>query len=77
MEKFIPFIKGQTKELIEKYNTRILWFDGEWEEPWTHEMGLDFYAYLKNLDATVLINNRVDKGRKGMEGITISKRICR
>ena len=72
MDKFIPFIKGQTRELIEKYNTRILWFDGEWEEPWTHEMGLDFYHYLKGLDSTVLINNRVDKGRKGMEGITIS-----
>ncbi len=73
MEKFIPFIKGQTKELIEKYDTKILWFDGEWEEPWTHEMGLDFYQYLKGLDENILINNRVDKGRKGMEGITISK----
>lgn len=73
MEKFIPFIKGQTKELIEKYNTRILWFDGEWEKPWTHEMGMDFYQYLKGLDNSVLINNRVDKGRKGMEGVTISK----
>jgi len=72
MEKFIPFIKGQTKELIEKYNTKILWFDGEWEKPWTHEMGLDFYDYLKGLDENILINNRVDKGRKGMEGITIS-----
>ena len=73
MEKFIPFLKGQTKELIEKYNSKILWFDGEWEEPWTHEMGLDFYQYLKGLDENILINNRVDKGRKGMEGITISK----
>lgn len=73
MEKFIPFIKGQTKELIEKYDTKILWFDGEWEEPWTHEMGLNFYQYLKGLDENILINNRVDKGRKGMEGITISR----
>ena len=72
MEKFIPFIKGQTRELIEKYHSKILWFDGEWEEPWTHEMGLDFYDYLKNMDENILINNRVDKGRKGMEGITIS-----
>ncbi len=72
MDKYIPYIKGQTKELIEKYNTRILWFDGEWEEPWTHEMGLDLYDYLKGLDNTVIINNRVDKGRKGLEGITIS-----
>ncbi len=72
MEKYIPYVKGQTKELIEKYHTKILWFDGEWEEPWTHEMGLDLYRYLKGLDETVLINNRVDKGRKGMEGITVS-----
>lgn len=72
MDKFIPFIKGQTKELIEKYHTRILWFDGEWEESWTHEMGLDLYKYLTDIDPTVLINNRADKGRKGMEGITIS-----
>ncbi len=73
MEKFVPLIKLQTKELIEKYNSKILWFDGEWEEPWTHEMGLDLYQYLKGLNENILINNRVDKGRKGMEGITISK----
>ena len=72
MDKFYNFIKGQTKELIEKYDTKILWFDGEWEEPWTHEYGQDFYKYLKGLNREVLINNRVDKGRKGMEGITIS-----
>lgn len=73
MADFVPLIKLQTKELIENYHTKILWFDGEWEEPWTHEMGLDFYQYLKGLDEHILINNRVDKGRKGMEGITLSK----
>ncbi|MDX1285547.1 MAG: alpha-L-fucosidase, partial [Draconibacterium sp.] len=70
MEKYIPFIKGQTKELIQKYNSKILWFDGEWEEPWTHEMGMDLYEYLKELDNSIIINNRVDKGREGMEGTT-------
>jgi len=74
MAKYYQYMKDQTKELIEKYHTRILWFDGEWEKPWTHELGQDFYKYLKGLDDKVLINNRVDKGRKGMEGITISKK---
>ncbi len=73
MDKFYQYLKDQTKELIRNYNTKILWFDGEWEDPWTHEYGQDFYNYLKNLDDEILINNRVDKGRKGMEGITISK----
>jgi alpha-L-fucosidase len=72
MKRFLPFIEGQTKELIEKYDSKILWFDGEWESPWTHEMGLNLYDYLKELNKNILINNRVDKGRKGMEGITIS-----
>ncbi len=72
MEKFYTYLKNQTKELIEDYGTKIFWFDGEWEEPWTHEYGQDFYKYLKGLDANILINNRVDKGRKGMEGVTIS-----
>ncbi len=72
MDKFYTFLKNQTKELIEKYDTKILWFDGEWEEPWTHEYGKNFYNYLKGLNPDVLINNRVDKGRKGMEGVTIS-----
>lgn len=70
MQRFVSYVKGQTRELVEKYHTKILWFDGEWEEPWTHEMGLDLYAYLKGLDPNLLINNRVDKGRRGMEGTT-------
>jgi alpha-L-fucosidase len=74
MEEFIPVLKGQLKELVEDYNTKVLWFDGEWEEPWTHEMGQDLYQYLKGLNENILINNRVDKGRKGMEGITISNK---
>ena len=72
MGKYIPFLKAQTKELIETYHSRIMWFDGEWEKPWTHEMGQDLYQYLKGLNENILINNRVDKGRRGMEGITIS-----
>ncbi len=71
MEKYLPYIQGQTSELLQKYQSKILWFDGEWEEPWTHEMGLDFYQYLKGIDPDILINNRVDKGRKGMEGVTL------
>jgi len=71
MEKYMPYIQGQTRELLEKYHSKILWFDGEWEEPWRHDMGLNFYQYLKGIDPDILINNRVDKGRKGMEGVTL------
>lgn len=61
------------KELIGNYGPLgIMWYDGEWEDPWTHEMGLELYDYVRSLQDDIIINNRVDKGRKGMEGITLT-----
>ena len=37
MEKYIAYMKNQLKELLENYDTGVLWFDGEWEAAWTHE----------------------------------------
>ena len=72
LDKYIQFMKNQLKELIDDYDPSFIWFDGEWEWAWTHEMGMDMYAYLRGLKDDLLINNRVDKGRKGMEGTTSS-----
>jgi alpha-L-fucosidase len=71
MDRFTAYLKGQLKEVIDNYNPGILWFDGEWEDAWTHERGKDLYAYLRELDPKLIINNRVDKGRAGMQGHTI------
>lgn len=76
MENYIKYMKAQIRELVEKYHTKILWFDGEWEEPWTHDMGMDLYKYVRSLDDEILINNRVDKGRHGMEGISLSDKFA-
>lgn len=74
MDRYILFMKAQLEELIENYNPAYIWFDGEWEWAWTHEMGMDMYAWLRGLKNDLLINNRVDKGRQGMEGVTKSKK---
>jgi alpha-L-fucosidase len=66
MDRYIIFMKNQIRELVEDYNTFVIWFDGEWEWAWTHEMGMDMYAYVRGLKEDILINNRVDKGRSGM-----------
>ncbi len=76
MQKYIGYMKAQLRELVEKYHTRILWFDGEWEKPWTHDLGMELYRYLREMDDELLINNRVDKGRNGMEGISKSPRFA-
>jgi alpha-L-fucosidase len=68
MDRYVTFMKNQLRELIGEYDPFVIWFDGEWEWAWTHEMGMDMYAYLRGLKEDLLINNRVDKGRAGMEG---------
>ena len=55
--------------MIDNYDPDILWFDGEWINDFTHEMGLDLYQYVRTLKPSIIINNRVDKGRKGMAGM--------
>ncbi len=71
MPRYFQYLKNQTKEIIDNYGPLgIMWFDGEWEEPWTIEYGNELYAYLKGLQPSLIINNRVSKGRQGMAGTT-------
>lgn len=63
------YMKPQLKELIERYDPAILWFDGEWIPEWTETQGKDLYQFVRSLKPDILINNRVGKGRKGMQGM--------
>ena len=70
MDRYTAYMKAQIKELITRYGPiGILWFDGEWEKPWTHERGMDLYKYVRSLQPDIIINNRVGKGRAGMSGM--------
>ena len=66
---YLTYMKAQLKELVDKYDPAVLWFDGEWTDWWTEEDGQDLYAYVRGLKPSIIINNRVGKGRKGMEGL--------
>lgn len=65
MEKYVTYMKNQLKELVTNYDPYMLWFDGPWEKPWTPEMALDMYAYLKTLKKDLIINNRLGKAFSG------------
>jgi len=69
-DRYIEHLKGQLKELVTGYDPGVLWFDGEWENTWTHEHGRMLYDYVRSLKSGIIVNNRVDKGRKGMQGMT-------
>jgi alpha-L-fucosidase len=67
MNKFILTIKSELKEIINNYNPYMIWFDGQWESPWTNAMGIDMYNYLKSLNKDLIINNRLGKEMTGVE----------
>lgn len=63
------YLKPQVRELVMKYDPAVLWFDGEWIPEWTHEHGLEMYQMIRSMKPDIIINNRVDKGRQGMQGM--------
>ena len=68
--RFRKYLEGQLREIVANYDPGVLWFDGEWEDTWTHPMGIELYDYVRSLNPRIIINNRVDKGRSGMAGQT-------
>jgi alpha-L-fucosidase len=72
MSKFTDYMKNQLNELITNYQPYMLWFDGNWEDPWTYEMGADIYNYIKRLSPELIVNNRLGKGdHKQMGQMTV------
>ncbi len=62
MPAFVETIKNQLTEIITQYHPYMLWFDGNWEKPWTKAYGEEVYALIKKLDPTIIVNNRLGKG---------------
>jgi alpha-L-fucosidase len=60
-QEYVTYMKNQIKELIEKYDTELMWFDGDWATWWTPEDGDDLYRYIRTLKPSIIINNRVSK----------------
>lgn len=64
MPRHFELVKAQTRELLKEYGPLgCLWYDGDWEEPWTREYGDELYRDAKSVQPSVLVNNRVSKGR--------------
>jgi alpha-L-fucosidase len=62
MDRYVAYMKGELKELLTRYGPiGLVWFDGQWESPWTPERGVDLYNYVRSLQPGIIINNRVGK----------------
>jgi alpha-L-fucosidase len=74
MEAFRSTVKNQLREIITQYDPYMLWFDGQWESPWTDEMGVDLYGFLKTLKKDLIINNRLGKEMSGIANSVVDHR---
>jgi len=61
--EYVATMKQQLSELITQTDAELLWFDGEWRDSWTEEDGQDLYTYLRGIKPSLIINNRIGKGR--------------
>ncbi len=59
--EYITYMKNQIRELIENYDTEMIWFDGDWVYWWDMALGEDLYQYIRELKPEIIINNRVAK----------------
>ena len=65
------YLIPQLDELLEEFpEISILWFDGEWIDEWTEDQGKSLYNHLRNIRPDLIINNRIGKGRDGMQGMS-------
>ncbi len=46
--RYLPYLHGQVRELLTHYgDIGMIWFDGQWEDSWTHAMGVALYQHCK------------------------------
>ncbi|MGI8497275.1 MAG: alpha-L-fucosidase [Gemmatimonadaceae bacterium] len=59
--RYVEHLHGQVSELLTNYgDVGVMWFDGQWEGSWTHELGKALYAKCRTLQPNVIVNNRVE-----------------
>lgn len=61
MTAFMSYVKGQLTELVRNYDLRMVWFDGQWEAPYTAAMAADLEPFMRSLKPGLIVNNRVGK----------------
>lgn len=62
--RYFEYMAAQVCELIDKYDLAFIQFDGEWDDTYTHEIGSAMYRTFHTRKPEILLNSRVDIGRR-------------
>ncbi len=65
-KRYVEYMKNQLRELVEKYQPVILWFDGEWEHKNEDYDALGIGQMLRQLKPDILINDRLFNRAPGL-----------
>ena len=62
--KYAEYVKEHMRELIEKYDIALAWFDPAYAKPihgnwWTSSVGSPIYKYLRILKPDIIVNDRI------------------
>lgn len=64
-DRYVSGMKEQLRELLERYDPDLLWFDGDWGGKswwWNEADGRALYRYLRALKPALIVNERVKRG---------------
>jgi alpha-L-fucosidase len=61
LTEYEKVMKTHLTELLTNYGpVGCLWFDGNWEGSWTHAYGRDLYAFVRGIQPSLMVGNRVE-----------------
>ena len=67
--KYAEHLRGQLRELLTNYGEiGVLWFDGEWIGEWSEQQGIELEKYIRGIQPSLIVNNRVGKRKQGSPG---------
>lgn len=59
--RYVEYLHAQVDELLTGYGPiDVLWFDGQWESTWTHELGMALEQRIRSRAPQIVINDRIN-----------------